>query len=144
MESRGNAFLFSGKTNVGVEQVASTLHFGPKANIDAWRTAHIKKNYKKGYDKDFHIYKLVWTKTKLEFIIDGVSIGVIIDGEGFFKRGNFSEKTYANPWKISDSLMAPFDQFFYPIINLAVGGSNFFSDYYVNKPQEKPVSCALI
>lgn len=144
MESRGNAFLFSGRTNVGVEQVASTLHFGPKANVDAWRTAHVKKSYKNGSHKDFHIYTLIWTKSQLNFIIDGFSIGVINDGEGFFKRGNFSEKTYTNPWKFSDTLLAPFDQFFYPIINLAVGGTSFFSDSFVNKPQEKPVSFALL
>jgi hypothetical protein len=34
--------------------------------------------------------------------------------------------------------MAPFDQEFYIIMNLAVGGINFFSDTYVNTPNPKP------
>lgn len=140
MESRGNSFLFSDSTNVGVEQIASTLHFGPKVNIDAWRTAHVKENLEIGYDKNFHTYRLIWTPSSLIFIVDNITIGEIDAEEGFFKRGNFSEEDYSNPWQISDSLMAPFDQYFYPIINLAVGGVSFFSDSYVNEPLEKPVN----
>lgn len=142
VESRGNPFLFSGSTNVGVEQIASTLHFGPKANVDGWRSSNFKKNSKTGYDKDFHVYTLVWTKKHFGFYVDDVRLGVINATEGgFFKRGNFSSTTYSNPWSNSTNpQMAPFDQYFYPIINLAVGGTSFFSDSYVNKPQEKPVN----
>lgn len=36
--------------------------------------------------------------------------------------------------------MAPFDQPFYIIINLAVGGTAYFPDFFVNQPQPKPWS----
>jgi hypothetical protein len=34
--------------------------------------------------------------------------------------------------------MAPFDQHFYIILNLAVGGTNYFADSFVNSPLPKP------
>lgn len=139
METRGNPALFSGKINVGIEQISSTLHFGPQAGIDAWRTAHHTKNDFDGFDKDFHIYKLIWTPRGFEFYVDNRVIGIINADEGFFKRGKFSESMYSNPW-INGTIMAPFDQEFYVIINLAVGGVNFFSEYYTNLPNKKPVS----
>lgn len=144
MESRGNPFLFSGTTtNVGVQQIASTLHFGPKANVDAWRTAHAPKNNKRGYDKEFHIYKVIWSPNQLKFLVDDEKIVTINADAGFFRRGNFSEQIYSNPW-INGTLFAPFDQYFYPIINLAVGGTSFFSDSFVNQPHAKPVSLNFI
>lgn len=139
MESRGNPFLFSGNTNVGVKEIASTLHFGPKANVDAWRTAHGKKKNKMGFDKDFHVYRLIWTPTQLKFEVDNEKIVTINADDGFFKRGNFSNQTYSNPW-VNGTKLAPFDNYFYLIINLAVGGTSFFSDTFVNRPHEKPVS----
>lgn len=139
MESRGNSFLSSDKTNVGVQQIASTLHFGPKANIDGWRTGNGKKNNKKGFEKSFHLYRLTWTPNQLKFEVDSEKIVTINADKGFFKRGNFSDQTYSNPW-INGTSLAPFDQYFYLIINLAVGGTSFFSDSFVNKPLEKPVS----
>lgn len=41
--------------------------------------------------------------------------------QGFFERGKFPS-SYDNPWKDSN-INAPFDQRFYIIINLAVGGT---------------------
>jgi beta-glucanase (GH16 family) len=139
MESRGNPFLFSGSTPVGVQEIGSTLHFGPKANIDAWRTAHGKKSNKRGYDKDFHLYRVIWTPNSLKFEVDNEKIVTINADKGFFKRGNFSDQVYSNPW-VNGTSMAPFDQYFYLIINLAIGGTNFFSDSFTNKPHKKPVS----
>lgn len=34
--------------------------------------------------------------------------------------------------------MAPFDQPFFIILNLAVGGVNYFADSFVNQPHPKP------
>lgn len=139
MESRGNSQLYSSSTNVGSEQISSTLHFGPKAGIDAWRTAHFVKNGFEGFDKDFHRYKMVWTPRSLEFFLDDKIIGIIDAEKGFFHRGKFDEKKYENPW-LNGTIMAPFDEEFYIILNTAVGGTSFFSDFYKNSPEPKPVS----
>lgn len=50
MESRGNRDLRDpnrGNEHVGVEQFGSTMHFGPRWDINGWPTAHytvIKNN----------------------------------------------------------------------------------------------------
>ena len=78
MESRGNQQLYSGSVNVGAEQISSTLHFGPAAGIDAWKTAHCAKNLEiNGYNFDFHIYRLTWTPAGFEFHVDNTLIGML-------------------------------------------------------------------
>lgn len=139
MESRGNLHLYSGQTSVGADQIASTLHFGPKAGVDAWRYAHFKKNDDLSpYNLDFHVYKMIWTPKNMEFYVDNQLIGVINADKGFFDRGKFNSTIYSDPWA-KNSIFAPFDQEFYVILNLAVGGKSFFSDSYINLPQKKPV-----
>jgi beta-glucanase (GH16 family) len=134
LEARGNRKLFLGKTNVGVEQFGSTLHFGPHTNVNGWRTANFAKNQIPGFDEDFHTYKLYWTPEKFQFFLDDKSIGTIKVGKGFWERGNFNSSGFPNLWQ-NASINAPFDQEFHIILNLAVGGNGFFSDSYRN---EKP------
>jgi beta-glucanase (GH16 family) len=137
MESRGNRRLFDGNTNVGVEQVGHTLHFGPRADMSAWPTAHSTAQYFKGFNSDFHTYKLVWTNESITFMIDDVQTGFVEGGEGFWNRGGFNETGRDNPWQRSSN-MAPFDQEFYVILNLAIGGTNFFNDGLRNEGSPKP------
>lgn len=133
MESRGNRRLFNGATNVGVEQAGSTMHFGPQGQ-NGWPTSHATRNQVPGFDADFHVYRLEWSPNGLRFLIDGNQILDVPVGEGFFKRGGF---TGPNPWT-SGTLMAPFDQEFFIIMNNAVGGTNFFVDVFRNEGAPKP------
>lgn len=65
-------------------------------------------------------------------------MGTISAGEGFWYRDSrFASSGLPNPWA-SGSKMAPFDEPFYIIFNLAVGGTNYFADHFVNKPYNKP------
>lgn len=139
MESRGNRNLFDGDTNVGVEQVGSTLHFGPRWDTNGWPTAHFTSNQEPGtgFNDNFHTYKLVWTNESMTFLIDDVETGVVEAGEGFWARGGFNETNRENPWRRA-STMAPFDQEFYLIFNLAAGGTEYFRDSFRNEPQPKP------
>lgn len=139
VESRGNRKLFSGNTNVGSEQIGSTLHFGPRWDINGWPTAHYDRNRSPGYDTGFHTYKLIWTMEKIEFLIDNSVVGTVSAGNGFWQRGNFGNSGLANPWA-SATKMAPFDQEFHIIMNLAVGGTGFFSDSFRNEGASKPWS----
>jgi beta-glucanase (GH16 family) len=139
MESRGNRRLFDGNNlNVGTQQVGHTLHFGPRVGVNGWPTAHSTANYFRGFDEDFHTYKLIWTNESITFMIDDVQTGFVEGGEGFWARGGFENTGRDNPWKHSRSIMAPFDQEFYVIINLAAGGTNFFSDQLRNEGSTKP------
>lgn len=140
VEARGNRYLFSGSTNVGVEQVGQTLHFGPSPSQNGWPTSHYEKQSatNSGFDRGYHLYQLEWTKKSLTFKIDNVVTGRIdaVKDGGFFKRGRFPINQ-PNPWA-KGTIMAPFDQEFYLIINNAVGGTNYFNDAYVNRGSGKP------
>lgn len=138
MESRGNTLLFDGNTNVGTEQVGSTLHFGPRWDVNGYSTAHYPKNQSPGFNEGFHVYKLYWTPTYLQFHIDNVLVGTVNAGTGFWARGGFSWTGLPNPW-INGTIMAPFDQEFYIIMNTAIGGTNaFFPDRFENRNGAKP------
>ncbi|WP_411026907.1 hypothetical protein, partial [Salmonella sp. s55044] len=43
-----------------------------------------------------------------------------------------------NPWANSRNKLAPFDQEFYIIMNVAIGGTGYFSDSLINSPYPKP------
>lgn len=138
METRGNKQLFSGNMNVGTEQVGHTLHFGPRYEYNGWPTAHVTHNQQPGFNADFNTFKLVWTNESMTFYVNDVQTGRFNAGEGFFKRAGLDELNLDNPWKRSKSLMAPFDQEFYLIFNLAVGGTAYFADNLRNEGSPKP------
>lgn len=137
MEKRGNRLLFDGNTNVGAEQIGSTLHFGPTSDFNGWETSHFTRNQVPTYDNDFHIYRVVWHTNYLQFWVDNEVVGTINAGEGFWSRGGFATSGQANPWT-GGTIMAPFDEEFFLIMNLAVGGTNYFADSFVNQNNAKP------
>jgi hypothetical protein len=69
-----------------------------------------------------------------------VTATVNMTSTSFWERGNFDEiaPNIDNPWQF-DTNMAPFDQEFYLIMNVAVGGVAFFPDNAQN-PGGKPWS----
>jgi Glycosyl hydrolases family 16 len=134
MESRGNRKLFNGAVNVGVEQAGHTMHFGPNSGQNGWPTAHFAHNQSPGFEAGFHVYRLEWTPSGIRFLIDGELYGNVEAGNGFWERGRF---TGTNPWA-GASIMAPFDQEFFIIINNAVGGTNYFPDTLRNEGPTKP------
>ncbi|XP_031626730.1 beta-1,3-glucan-binding protein-like [Contarinia nasturtii] len=133
MESRGNV-KYGNEDQIGVETVFSTLHFGPRWDQDAYRTASYSRSNASGYNNDFHKYEFHWNENGIKFFIDGTELGFADVGEGFWKRGGFSGD---NIWA-SGTKMAPFDEEFHFLINLAVGGTNgYFPDVW-NQNGKKP------
>lgn len=138
MEMRGNRALFADGGHVGNQQAAHTIHFGPTPSVkNHWPLAHLSKNQYTGFNENFHLYKVKWSPTEIIFSIDNDVVGTISPPNGFWNYGDFSSSGYQNPW-INGTTMAPFDQEFFIIMNLAVGGTNFFSDTFVNQPYSKP------
>lgn len=134
MELRGNRNLRNAQgVHVGNEQAGSTLHFGPNWDVNGWETAHHTRNQNPGFDANFHVYKLYWTENLLQFSIDNVVVGTVNAGAGFWARGGFANSGWPNPWSQA-TIMAPFDQEFFVIMNVAAGGTNYFSDYFTNVP----------
>lgn len=135
MEGRGNHNLWNGNTHVGVEQMGSTMHFGPPCcNGNGWPTAHFTRNRTPGFDSNFHNYRLVWHPYQMEFWYDNEHVGTVHSGNGFWERGGFGGNS---PWYWG-TLMAPFDQEFFIILNNAVGGTAYFPDHFENRNGGKP------
>lgn len=109
LESRGNrAYTDHQNQPIGVERFSSTLHFGPRWDQNAWPTSTFSTNSEpgRGFNSDFHKYKLKWTPQSIAFFLDGSQVGNIPVGDGFWKRGNFNGD---NLWAYGTK-MAPFDQ----------------------------------
>jgi len=140
-ETRGNRKLFQNGVNIGVEQTGSTLHFGPYSSLNGWEHAHYAKNTREGqgYNEDYHRYQLEWTPEHIKFSVDDEVLGTVLPGNGFWELGQFEQRAPGtlNPWRHA-SKMAPFDQEFYVIMNLAAGGTNYFADDAENHPSGKP------
>ena len=134
MESRGNPPSYS---QGGTNQIGSTLHFGPGYPFDGFLKTHKTFTLPNGatFSDDFHTFGVEWTPTYIKTYVDSpenVVLNVPLGKRDFWTLGGFSGVD--NPWS-GQCPQAPFDQEFYLIINLAVGGiSGFFPDGVGNKP----------
>lgn len=129
MESRGNGPDYPGK---GINWVSSTLHWGPNWQANGYSKTDRSVQKSSGtFADDFHIYGMYWDENELYTYIDNENnktLHVKFDEyKNFFERGGFGALGSANPWETSENpRSAPFDQEFFLIMNLAVGGTNFF------------------
>uniref|UniRef100_A0A194AJ48 Putative lipopolysaccharide and beta-1,3-glucan-binding protein n=1 Tax=Pinctada fucata TaxID=50426 RepID=A0A194AJ48_PINFU len=143
IESRGNKDYHdpNGKS-LGVDSFGSTLHFGPNLENDPWYKAHAEKTLPSGtLADDFHTWVMIWDEQHINISFEGEQIlNIPAPPGGFWKFGDLDQKIpdVDNPYRYAQSNMAPFDQPFYIIINLAVGGIGFFDDSNINKPYPKP------
>ncbi|ODN06057.1 Beta-1,3-glucan-binding protein [Orchesella cincta] len=126
MESRGNRVLVTpAGEDIGCNQFGSTLHFGINRTTDMWRLAHFKRNDPAGFHSKFHNYGLIWTPDQFIFTLDDEIMGTITPPPGgFWEMGNFT-----GPKLWDNNKMSPFNQPFYIILNVAVGGdSGYFPE----------------
>ena len=135
MESRGNEPNYSAG---GMNTFGSTLHWGPISSENAFLKTHATREAPDGEDfaQDFHIYGLIWNETYIGTYLDDPSNTVLSVpiNQSFWEFGNWSDSGLGNPW-ISGGQNTPFDQEFYLIMNLAVGGTDgYFPDGVGNKP----------
>ena len=101
-------------------KVLGTLHYGSR-----WPTnAHSGKEYffpNKGTMADFHVYAVEWEPGEIRWFVDGHQYA---KQNFWWSTGKTDGTKGAQPKKASDlhPWPAPFDQRFYIIMNLAVGG----------------------
>ncbi|XP_076106848.1 beta-1,3-glucan-binding protein-like isoform X2 [Mytilus galloprovincialis] len=144
MESRGNINYHDDKgVSQGHDSVGSTLHFGPGFPFDPYEKAHAEKHLTTGtFSDSFHKFAVEWDESMIRFTIDGEELLKTVPPQGgFWELGEFDKNQpgMTNPWR-GASKMAPFDQEFYLIMNVAVGGIGFFPDTWSNTPSAKPWS----
>lgn len=142
MESRGNGPDYPGQ---GYNVVRGSLNWGPLLYLNAvYKTYGWWSKKRGGYNDGFHDYVLEWDESYMRIYVDArltALLNLKID-EPFFKRGDFpaviqdggQSVALANPW-INGTNAAPFDQSFYLILSLGVGGTNgWFPDNMGLKP----------
>ncbi|XP_023948455.2 beta-1,3-glucan-binding protein-like [Bicyclus anynana] len=138
VESRGNRQMFSNGLHIGTQEAGSTLHFGPFPGQNAWSRAHWLRRNGNGWDRNFHNYQLEWTPDFMRFSIDNTELGRITPtNAGLWQFGGFNTSPFQNPWRFGTK-MAPFDQQFFLIMNVAVGGTNGYFPDNVQNPHPKP------
>jgi beta-glucanase (GH16 family) len=142
MESRGNNYTYSlGGDNV----MSSTLHWGPAPAYDAWwRTNNKRSALRTTFADGFNTYGMEWSDKYLFIYINSRLLQALYINfdEPLWQRGMFPQDSATGNYTKVNSVWAqtgrsntPFDQPFYLILNVAVGGTNgWFPDNLDGKP----------
>lgn len=117
------------------------MHWGPSTGLNSYTLTQQKQTLSggKNFHQDFHTYGLYWDANGLYTYIDDDANKVLqvdFTKESFMQRAKNAGKNFPyNPWAYTKSNAAPFDQKFYLIFNVAVGGTNgYFPDNLPGKP----------
>ena len=115
------------------------LHRGPGYGQDPYHLTHADYTLPAGHSfhDSFHIFGVKWSSTGLYTYVDTDDnriLSVDFTQQSFWQRGGWHNSSYSNPWKGRGN-SAPFDQSFYLVLNVAVGGvSDYFPDGESGKP----------
>ncbi|CCF34135.1 beta-1,3-glucan-binding protein [Colletotrichum higginsianum] len=140
LESRGNNWTYSqGGNNIA----SSALHWGPDQANDAWwRTNNKRQALHTTYADGFNTFGLEWSQKYIFTYINSRLLQVLYTNfeEPMWQRGDFPQTNsngsrLEDVWSQTGRANTPFDQRFYLIINVAVGGTNgWFEDGKSGKP----------
>lgn len=140
VEGRGNNYTYKqGGNNI----VSSALHWGPDSANDAWWRTNVKRSaLHTTYAAKEHKFGLEWSQKYLFTYIDTRLLQVLYTNfdQPLFQRGQFPLSTgngtrLRDSWGQTNRPQTPFDQPFYLIMNVAVGGTNgWFQDGDHDKP----------
>lgn len=139
--ARGNNYTdFDGGNNI----MTSKLRWGLDVATDGWlRTSGFRKTPMAIWADAFHTFGVEWNEKYIYTYVDSrlVQVMYIAFDVSFFSRGYFpaadaNGTMFENPWTgPGRSDATPFDQPFYLILSLAVGGtSGSFTDGKSGKP----------
>lgn len=139
-ESRGNNHTYKqGGNNI----VSSALHWGPDLANDAWWRTNVKRSaLHTTYAAKSHTFGLEWSQKYLFTYIDTRLLQVLYTNfdQPLWQRGQFplsdsNGTRLQDVWSQTGRKQTPFDQKFYLILNVAVGGTNgWFQDGESGKP----------
>ncbi|KAI9282436.1 concanavalin A-like lectin/glucanase domain-containing protein [Umbelopsis sp. AD052] len=130
VETRGNVnYTYGNVTSAG-----STLQWGPSMDLNAYMDTHVEVLVNSGnsFSDKFHVWGLEWNSTSLRTYVDNTTLLQVAFEKPFWERHTFPDWA-TNPWKGSET-SAPFDQEFFLIMNVAVGGTNGYFPDDKNKP----------
>ncbi|KAM6500153.1 ectomycorrhiza-upregulated GH16 glucan endo-1,3-beta-glucosidase precursor [Amanita muscaria] len=142
VEARGNGIRYTAR---GSNYVQGSLNWGPMPELNS-----VSKTYswwsdrRSSFGSDFHTYALEWTEKFMRIYVDS-RLHTLLDlsfDQSFFQRGDYpgviingsNIEPLQNPWS-NGTKSTPFDQEFYLLLNVAVGGTTgWFPDWQGNKP----------
>lgn len=140
VESRGNDEKYP---MGGRDIITSTLHWGPDSANDAWWRNNVKHRASKTtFSKKMHTFGIEWSENYMFTYVDSRLQTVLFTNfnQRLWERGNFplanqNGTRYIDPWAKTGRRNTPFDQEFYLIMNVAVGGTN---GWFQNGKDGKP------
>ena len=130
----------------GIDYVRGSLNWGPFSWLNGVsKTFGWWTNRRRTFADGFHSYVLEWDARFMRIYVDSRLTYMLYlrFDEPFFARGAFPSVVangtgfvqLEDPWRNGTRNVAPFDQQFYLIMNVAVGGTNgWFPDGVGNKP----------
>jgi beta-glucanase (GH16 family) len=124
VESRGNDPSYAAG---GSDVFGSTLHWGPDYKHDVYQHTHGQYKHTESLGNGMHTYGLIWTEDRLQTYFDtedNIILDVDFTNESLWDLGAFPDY-YKNPWR-NESNNAPFNREFYFVLNVAVGGRNWY------------------
>ncbi|KAK3055079.1 hypothetical protein LTR09_004239 [Extremus antarcticus] len=138
---RGNnhTYLPQGGNNI----ISSALHWGPDpANDNWWQNNEKLSALHSTYSGKYHTFGLEWSEKYIFTYVDTRLLQVLYTNfdKPFWAKGDFPPSTpngtsLVDPWSQTGRDSTPFDQDFYLILNVAVGGTNnWFEDGMAGKP----------
>lgn len=140
VESRGNNHTYAqGGDNIA----SSALHWGPDQANDAWWQTNVKRPaLHSTYSSQFNTFGMEWSQKYIFTYINSRLLQVLYTnfytplwGRGDFPVTGPNNTRLEDPWSQTGRDNTPFDQEFYLILNLAVGGTNgWFEDGKSGKP----------
>lgn len=142
-ETRGNNHTYKAGPGGGNHLVTSALHWGPDPKTDSYlQTVNQLSALHSYFGDQFHTYGLEWTEDYIFMYVDTRLLQVLYVpfDRRFWGRGNFpaataNGTTLSDPWSHTGRYSSPFDEKFYLILNVAIGGTNgYFKDGQNGKP----------
>jgi len=139
-ESRGNNHTYAqGGNNI----ISSALHWGPDPANDAWWRTNVKRSaLHTTYALTEHTFGMEWSQKYIFTYVNSRLLQVLYTNfnQPLWQRGGFPSfdsngTRLADPWSYTTRDQTPFDEDFYLILNVAVGGTNgWFQDGKSGKP----------
>ncbi|ORY92815.1 concanavalin A-like lectin/glucanase domain-containing protein [Leucosporidium creatinivorum] len=141
VESKGNQVTHVKQQNRN--SIRSSLHWGPATGLDRYsKTTDVVSQSRTYYNEESNVFGLEWDSKGISTWKGSRARGVF--GQyftmPFWQRGDFGSATdngatYTNPWaNATYPNAAPFDQDFFLILNVAVGGTNGYFEDSADKP----------
>ena len=114
-------------------------HTGPDPAADAWwRTTAGRAIRRSDFSDNFHTFGVEWSENYIFTYIDSrlhTVLWVGLKEKPLWQKGEFASYVdsnssyYVDPWSNTGRKNTPFDQPFYLILNVAVGGTNGWFPY---------------